>query len=240
MLIWGGSEYSPDIILNTGGRYNPDTDTWTTITTTNAPIASLYPVAVWSGAEMIVWGGICDDSGITCPNDSFEGGRYNPGTDTWTLTTLDGVPEARAYHTGVWTGDSMIVYGGIGAWSGYRHTGGIYYAAAPANQLPVANDDSYSAVENETLIVDAPGVLENDSDPDGDLLMAALQTGSANGSVSINADGSFTYTPDSGFMGIDTFTYTASDGRGGSDTAMVTITVNESDQFAIYMPVVLK
>jgi N-acetylneuraminic acid mutarotase len=238
MIVWGGSEYSPDVILNDGGRYNPATDSWTTITLTDAPIAAVYPVAVWSGEEMIVWGGVCEDNVPTCHTDSFEGGRYNPVTDTWSATTLDGVPEARSGHTGVWTGEAMIVYGGTGTWSGYRHTGGLYYATAPTNQPPTATDDSYSAVESEPLIVPAPGVLGNDSDPDGDPLTAVLQTGPSNGAVTVNADGSFTYIPDGGFTGTDTFTYLASDGLGGNDGATVTITVNESGQFNIYMPAV--
>jgi N-acetylneuraminic acid mutarotase len=240
MVIWGGSEASPDIILDDGSRYNPSTDSWTTITTTNAPVGAVFPVAVWSGAEMIVWGGACDDNGPTCHTDSYEGGRYDPTTDTWTPTTLDGVPEARSGHTGVWMGEAMIVYGGTGTWSGYRHTGGLYYATAPANQLPTANDDSYSAVENETLIVNAPGVLDNDTDPDGDNLTAVLDATTTNGSLVLIGDGSFTYTPDSGFTGTDTFTYFASDSLGSSNTATVTITVNKSGMFAVYVPVVLK
>jgi VCBS repeat-containing protein len=95
--------------------------------------------------------------------------------------------------------------------------------------------------QGETLTVPAPGLLANDSDPDGDPLAATLQTGSTNGLVTVNADGSFTYTPDSGFTGTDTFTYAANDGLGGSDTATVTITVSETvKQFFIYLPAVLK
>lgn len=94
------------------------------------------------------------------------------------------------------------------------------------NAAPVATDDAYGATEDTALIVDAAtGVLANDTDGDADPLTAAIGTQSTNGTVSLNADGSFTYTPDADFSGIDTFTYTASDGNGGSDTATVTITV---------------
>jgi VCBS repeat-containing protein len=226
--------------LNSGGRYNPDTDSWTPTSTTNAPLAALYPTGVWTGVEMIVWGGICDDNTITCPTDSFEGGRYDPLSDSWTPTTLAGVPEARSYHTAVWTGESMIVYGGIGTFNGFRHTGGVYYATAPANQDPTANDDGYTAVAGETLIIDAPGVLANDCDPEDGQLTALLTTTTSNGSLVLLGDGSFTYTPDNDFAGTDTFTYTASDILGGTDTATVTITVNEEEEFTIYLPVVLK
>jgi uncharacterized repeat protein (TIGR01451 family) len=99
------------------------------------------------------------------------------------------------------------------------------------NRAPVAADDpdldpAYTVDENTTLTVSAPGVLDNDSDPDGDDLTTVLVAGPTNGALTLNADGSFTYTPGSGYSGPDSFTYRASDGRGGvSDVATVTIAV---------------
>jgi hypothetical protein len=231
MIVWGGAADYPQP-LNTGGRYDPATDTWTATSTTGTPWAVARPRAVWTGAEMIVWGGECDETDITCHTDSYQGGRYNPATDSWTLTTLDGVPEARSFHTAVWTGDAMIVYGGIATWSGYSHTGGIYYASAPANQLPVANDDSFSVVENLMLVVPAPGVLDNDTDPNDHNISAVLDTTTTNGSLELIGDGSFTYMPDPDFVGDDTFTYHVFDGLGNSNVATVTITVNENPNSA--------
>ena len=77
----------------------------------------------------------------------------------------------------------------------------------PPDQGPVANPDSYSTNEHTTLTVAAPGVLGNDSDPENDTLTASLVDGPANGSLSLNADGSFSYTPNAGFTGCDSFTY---------------------------------
>ena len=58
MIVWGGYSYlHPDRPLNTGGRYNPSTDNWTTTSTTNAPAERFNYTAVWTGSEMIVWGG---------------------------------------------------------------------------------------------------------------------------------------------------------------------------------------
>src|SRR5439155_7845142 len=88
---------------NTGGRYNPSTDTWTGASTTNAPLARTGHTAVWTGSEMIVWGG--EDSGL---NPLNTGGRYNPGTNTWIATSTTNAPAARDYHTAVWTGSDMI------------------------------------------------------------------------------------------------------------------------------------
>ena len=55
MIVWGGANSGS--YLNTGGRYNPVTDTWTATGTTNAPSARFNHTAVWTGSEMIVWGG---------------------------------------------------------------------------------------------------------------------------------------------------------------------------------------
>ena len=55
MIVWGGNGTGGD--LNTGGRYNPSTDSWVATTTTGAPDARVLHTAVWTGTEMIVWGG---------------------------------------------------------------------------------------------------------------------------------------------------------------------------------------
>lgn len=95
------------------------------------------------------------------------------------------------------------------------------------NRVPVAGDDEYLAREGDAAAVAAPGVLGNDSDADGDALTAELITGPANGTLALAADGSFTYTPDSDFVGSDSFVYAASDGID-TDQATVTILVIEA------------
>jgi VCBS repeat-containing protein len=70
------------------------------------------------------------------------------------------------------------------------------------------------------------GVLQNDTDPAQSGLSALLVSGPANGTVNLNADGSFSYTPNANFAGTDTFTYRANDGTSNSNTATATITVN--------------
>lgn len=97
--------------------------------------------------------------------------------------------------------------------------------AAP-NQAPAASNDAWSMSAGATLDVAAPGVLGNDSDADGDGLTAVLANGTASGSLALNADGSFSYTPNAGFAGTDSFTYRASDGVLQSSSATVSITVN--------------
>jgi putative cell wall-binding protein len=95
----------------------------------------------------------------------------------------------------------------------------------PKNRSPVAVNDSYSTNYGQVLTVNAPGVLANDSDPDGDAITAWPVTSPANGEVALSQDGAFTYTPDVGFSGVDTFTYRASDTKAHSNIATVSITV---------------
>jgi len=102
-------------------------------------------------------------------------------------------------------------------------------AGGGGNTPPVANNDSYSTVKNTALNVSAPGVLANDTDTDSDPLTAVLDSGVTSGSLSLNTNGSFNYTPNTGFTGQDTFTYFAHDGTDPSATAAtVTITVNDT------------
>ena len=94
-------------------------DSWTATSTTNAPTGRDNHTAVWTGSEMIVWGGQGD-------NGLFNtGGRYNPSTDSWTATSRTNAPTGRSDHTAVWTGNEMIVWGGY-ADSGPSNTGGRY------------------------------------------------------------------------------------------------------------------
>ena len=122
MIVWGG-QYGQGIttvFLDTGGRYTPGTDTWADTSGINAPVARSLHTAVWTGSEMIVWGGI-DES----LNDLNTGGRYNPDTDSWTAMSSINAPSPRESHTAVWSGSEMIVWGG-GDSFGVLNTGGNY------------------------------------------------------------------------------------------------------------------
>jgi N-acetylneuraminic acid mutarotase len=127
MIIWGGgfpgSVFSPPHYFTTGGRYNPVTDSWIATSTNNAPEGRTSHTAIWTGSEMIVWGGgRANDLLVTYLNT---GGKYNPSTDTWAATSTTNVAEARYGHTAVWTGSEMLVWGGTTS-SGNVNTGGIY------------------------------------------------------------------------------------------------------------------
>jgi VCBS repeat-containing protein len=96
----------------------------------------------------------------------------------------------------------------------------------PVNDAPVAGNDTYSTDEETTLSIAAPGILGNDTDVDGNSLTVAVVTSPAHGSLTLNPNGSFTYTPELNFNGTDSFTYKANDGSADSNVATVTITVN--------------
>jgi len=139
MIVWGGENSGLD--FNTGGRYNPSTNSWTATSTTGAPTAREFHTAVWTGSEMIVWGG--DGPGGLF--GSGTGGKFNPGTNSWTATNTTGAPSAREFHTAVWTGRTMIVWGGADL-SNYFNTGGRYNP----------NSDSWATTDT----MDAPSARE--------------------------------------------------------------------------------
>src|SRR5207247_7346312 len=91
-----------------GARYNPETDTWQPMSSAGAPGRRSQCAAVWTGSEMVVWGGSSED-GI----ELSDGARYNPETDTWTPVSNASGLEPRMEPTGIWTGEELIVFGGM-------------------------------------------------------------------------------------------------------------------------------
>jgi len=106
-------------------------DTWTTSTIMNAPDARRGHTAIWTGTEMIIWGGALNDNMWHFFNT---GARYNPATDSWTPTSTTNAPIGRWLHTAVWTGIGMIVWGG-GNNTDFLNTGASY---DPTNDIWVA------------------------------------------------------------------------------------------------------
>ncbi len=110
---------------------------------------------------------------------------------------------------------------------------GMSSSATGANTSPVAQNDAYNVPRNGTLSVYAPGVLANDTDVDGDTLTAVLSDDVSRGALTLNENGSFTYTPTPNTSGTDSFTYWAYDGSAYSNTATVTITVHTSNSASV-------
>jgi uncharacterized repeat protein (TIGR01451 family) len=141
MLVWGGYGPSPPYRKNDGGGYEPSTDTWTAITTTNAPSGRNMHTAVWTGSEMLVWGGYGSGARLN------DGGGYEPSTDTWTAITTANGPTGRSGHSAVWTGSEMLVWGGDDG--GYSNTGGRYDPSTDT-WTPISTTNAPSARERHT------------------------------------------------------------------------------------------
>jgi len=153
MIIWGGYTTGPNPDLNTGARYNPASNAWTATATAGAPTARYLHCAVWTGTEMIVWGG-SDSNG----NKLFTGARYNPATNTWTAMTTTGAPSARTEFSTMWTGSEMIIWGGT-APNTLVNDGGRYnpttntWTALPGSGAPSARGGSYVAWTGTEMVV---------------------------------------------------------------------------------------
>jgi hypothetical protein len=130
MIVWGGFEAPGFSGVSTGGRYDPQTDTWRATSTANAPSPRTGASVVWTGTEMIVWGGNAMDAS----GHLSDGAAYDPANDSWRPIATAGAPSGRATHTAVWTGTEMIVWGGVDANLSWTGTGGRYNPATDSWQ----------------------------------------------------------------------------------------------------------
>ncbi len=127
MLIWGGSSWSAEtgnVYYNTGALYNPSKDTWTLMSTVNAPTGRVaHSLASVVNDTIVVWGG-ANASGYL-----ETGGVYDLNADTWTDTSLVDAPDARMGAVSGGSKGTLVVWGGNGA-DGQLSTGGIYAQGA--------------------------------------------------------------------------------------------------------------
>jgi large repetitive protein len=143
-------------------------------------------------------------------NAALDGMRFDPdanynGSATLTITTDD--------------------QGNSGAGGARTDADTVNISVNAVNDAPEAGSNSYKVKEDKTLKVRPPGVLGNDTDPDGDALTAKLVSGPSKGRLTLNADGSFTYKPKRNFHGTVSFTYGAGDGTAERSAAVVSIKV---------------
>jgi N-acetylneuraminic acid mutarotase len=165
-------------------------NTWTATSTTNAPTPRAAHTAVWTGSEMIVWGGR-NGNGHTLFNT---GGRYYPSTDSWTATSTTNAPSARDYHTAVWTGREMIVWGEATDGTGGRYNPSTDSWTATSTINVPSGGDLYTAVwTGSEMIVwggDAFNVTTNTGgryDPISDSWIATSTTNAPSARVSHTA-----------------------------------------------------
>ncbi len=143
MLVWGGHGCgSLTADCTDGAAYDPTSDTWTPIAGASAPSARGFHAAVWTGTEMIVWGGWAASTGKLLG----DGARYDPGADAWRSLASAGAPSARRYHRAVWTGHELVVWGGDGDASSARPLGdGARYDPATDTWRPMSSDGAPSS-----------------------------------------------------------------------------------------------
>lgn len=149
------------------------------------------------------------------------GGLYGGGGGGTNNDDSDNYPSGRGGGGG---GSSLVPDGGSVTLDDTR-TPQITITYTAPNTPPIAQNDLYTTEQGIPLTVSAPGVLANDTDPDGNPLSAALVGGPTSGTLALNPDGSFTYTPNAGYSGTDSFTYKANDGAADSNVATVSLTV---------------
>ncbi|HYU79619.1 MAG TPA: Ig-like domain-containing protein [Vicinamibacterales bacterium] len=157
-----------------------------------------------------------DADGNTLTYDIVSGPTY--GTLSGTAPSLTYTPDANYNGS-----DNFTFRANDGVLNSNLAT--VSITVTPVNDAPTAANNSYSTNEDVQLVVAAPGVLGNDTDVDGDTLAAVLVSGPAHGSLTLNANGSFTYTPAANYNSSDSFTYKANDGSVDSNVASVTITI---------------
>lgn len=155
-----------------------------------------------------------DGDALTYSFDAAPAGmtiNVSTGEIAWT----PGMDQAGAHGVGVRVTDAH----------GQSATQSFNVMVAKPNQAPVAANNFFSISSGRVLRIAAPGILGNDTDGNADGLNAALVSGTAHGSLALNGDGSFSYTPNAGFAGADRFVYRAHDGELYSDSATVSIKV---------------
>jgi N-acetylneuraminic acid mutarotase len=135
-IIWGGTRVTSDGTgcVGDGARFNPATGTWSPMAMKGAPSIRRGFSAVWTGREMIVWGGMsCDPLKPGYLND---GARYDPIANTWTPLAKTGAPTPRSASAATWTGQQMIVWGGY--WGGGEQSDGGRYDPAADTWQPMS------------------------------------------------------------------------------------------------------
>ena len=236
-----GAQYEWFVIAS-DGTHQTSSDTWnfTTAATGNTP------PEITEGASTNVT--MSEDSSPTGFSLTLHAADANAGdTLTWNVSTPAAHGTASASGTGLtksigyiptanYNGpDSFVVRVSDG--HGGTDTITVNVTLQPVNDVPVAVIDSYTTLEGTTLNVTAPGVLGNDTDVDGNPLTAVKVTDPSHGTLTLNTNGSFVYTPAPLFSGTDSFTYKANDGTVASAPVAVSITVNPTNVAPVLSPI---
>ena len=149
VIVWGGRELENgqfSVEVNTGGRYDPQTDLWVPTSTTSAPGARYGHSAVWAGSEMMIWGGCSQGA---CPSST--GGRYNPATDTWTSVSPSNAPPTQG-AAALWTGSHVLIWGETQVAGSVTLLGGGRYHLATDSWTPISTGSAPSARSRHSAV----------------------------------------------------------------------------------------
>ena len=188
---------------------------------------------------------IAEDSGLTVAGRGVLGNDFDLEGSPLTATLVSGPRNGTVTFSpnGSFAYTPKANYRGVDTFT-YRVSDGTASAVGTVlvtvnavNDPPVAAADTYTTAKNVKLTVAAAaGVLKNDVDPDGPLKQAQLVSGPANGTLALNANGAFTYTPQANFQGTVTFTYRVSDSVATSAPTTVSITVGNANSAPVANP----
>ncbi len=141
VLLYAGLERD-STHWNSGLLYSLAANTWTPISTTGAPSPRSFAATVWTGSELIAWGG-CNGAMPACPNIFGDGAIYSPASDSWRPMSATNAPQARAQRTAVWTGSEVIYFGGVTEVNeGGRVSTGAIYTPATDTWRPISTTNA--------------------------------------------------------------------------------------------------
>lgn len=190
MLVWGGAIATGMTVTNNGARYNPTTDTWAAMAAPPTGFTNRADhVAVWTGTEMLIWGG-CTNANLALGIPRSDGARYNPANNSWTLMHSVNAPTGRALALGVWTGTELIVWGGYLTHTNNNsdlNTGGRYNPAT--DTWTPFNTGQYTWSQEATAVWTGSKVI----------WAGGISTGG--GLVNRSGIGGITYDPATGIVG---------------------------------------
>ncbi|MFC1794484.1 tandem-95 repeat protein, partial [Planctomycetota bacterium] len=234
-------DFAGDIYDHPAPKVNPDAEPsepapWINTIDAESPSSSVLPLhsSIEETDFLVEWAGEDDlnGSGIARYNIylSVDGGDYAMWDSFETTSAMFGGELGHMYAF------YSIAVDNVGHSEAVPDIADAEIQVLADNEAPVANDDNYNVSEDSSLTADAPGVLDNDQDVDGDPLTATLVSGPSDGALTFNSDGSFTYTPSPDFNGTDSFTYVANDAEFDSNDATVTITINPVNDAPLALP----
>lgn len=152
LIIWGGRPVMGSVYLNTGASYLADTDQWEAVSTIDAPSPRWGHTAVWTGTEMLIWGG------NAATGRQNTGGRFLPDRQLWRPIPVTDAPSARTDHVAVWTGAQMFIWGGQNT-SGLLNDGGFYapetglWSGVTTNDAPAARIGATAIWANNQMLI---------------------------------------------------------------------------------------